>query len=246
MKLTDLDAPGSAAPAPLVAGINLQNEGALHAALKQWCAQPGDLREARVDGAIIDIVRGDPAAGGLLIEVQTRQLGAIGAKLRRLAAQHRVTLVYPIALEKWIVVTAPDGAVLRRRRSPKRGRLLDLFDELVRIADLATQPNFALEVLLIREEEARCDDGRGSWRRKGISIEERRLLDVVERVTLRGAEDYRRFLPPDLPQPFSNRDLAAQLDLSIHTARRMSYALAKMGLIRRAGKRGRGALFEII
>lgn len=238
--------PNPGAPAPLVAGINLQNEGALHAALKQWCAQPGDLLEARVDGAIIDLVRGDPAAGGLLIEVQTRQLGAIGAKLRRLAAQHRVALVYPIALEKWIVTKAPDGRVLRRRKSPKRGRLLDLFDELVRIADLAAEPNFALDVLLIREEEARRDDGRGSWRRKGVSIEERRLIEVVDRVSFASAEDYRCFLPPSLSQPFSNRDLAARLGLSIHTARRMSYSLAKMGLIRRAGKRGREALFEVI
>ena len=46
--------------------IGTLNEGSLHAALKLWYADPGDLVEHPVDGYVIDLVRDD-----LLIEVQT-------------------------------------------------------------------------------------------------------------------------------------------------------------------------------
>ena len=77
--------------------IGTLNEKPLHAALKAWYAQPGDQLEAKVDGYIIDIVRGD-----LLVEIQTRNFAAIKRKLLALVPHHPVQLVYPIAREKWI------------------------------------------------------------------------------------------------------------------------------------------------
>ena len=87
-------------------GIGTLNEKPLHAALKQWYAQPEDLIEVPVDGFTVDIVRGD-----LLIEIQTRNLSTIRHKLTTLAAQHRLRLVYPIAREKWIVRLLPSGSI---------------------------------------------------------------------------------------------------------------------------------------
>ena len=110
-------------------GIGLLNEKPLHASLKQWYARPGDRFEVAVDGFVIDIVRND-----LLIEIQTGSFSAIKSKLANLARSHRVRLVYPIVQEKLIVRLATDGrrgAV--RRKSPKRGRLEDLFWEMVNI-----------------------------------------------------------------------------------------------------------------
>src|SRR6185369_4172189 len=126
--------------------IGLLNEKPLHASLKQWYARAGDRFEVPVDGFVIDIVRSD-----LLIEIQTRNLAAINSKLNRLTRSHQVRLVYPIVKEKWIVrsgSTNRDAA--SRRKSPKRGRLEDLFWELVSIPRLLSNPNFSLEVLMIR------------------------------------------------------------------------------------------------
>ena len=124
--------------------INTFNEKALHADLKAWYARPDDLIETPVDGFIIDIVRGD-----LLIEIQTRNFSAIKRKLNQLTANHPVRLVYPIACEKWIVKLPKDGKSPKsRRKSPKRGALVDLFAELVSFPDLLASPNFSLDVLL--------------------------------------------------------------------------------------------------
>ena len=137
-------------------GIGLLNEKPLHASLKQWYARPGDRFEVPVDGFVIDIVRDD-----LLIEIQTGNFSAIKSKLNNLARYYRVRLIYPIVQEKWIVRSAKgNGVGVIRRKSPKRGRLEDLFWELVSIPQLLLNPNFSLEVLMIRQEEVRRYDGK--------------------------------------------------------------------------------------
>lgn len=221
--------------------IGTLQENSLHAALKAWYAQPGDQIEVKVDGYFVDVVR-----TGLLIEIQTRNFTAIKPKLVRLLENHSVRLVHPIPLEKWIVRLPAEGdQPLDRRRSPRRGRLEHLFSELVRIPHLVAHPNFSIEVLLTREEEIRRDDGRGSWRRKGWSIVDRRLLEVVDRVSLDTPEDFRIFLPPGIAEPFTNRELSASLHLSRSLVGKMVYSLRQMGIVEVAGQRGRSFLFQI-
>ncbi len=219
--------------------IGERNEKSLHAALKQRYAQPGDRFEERVDGFIVDLHRGD-----CCIEIQTTRLGVIKRKLQALLEHHRVRLVYPIAREKWILhIAARSGKVIGRRKSPRKGKLVDLFDELVSIADLFLHENLALDVVMTREEEVRRSDGKGSWRRKGQSIHDRRLLEILETVSFESRQDFHRFLPDDLPGPFSNVDLAERGGVSIDEARKITYCLRKLGLIHEAGRDGRQLLF---
>jgi hypothetical protein len=219
-------------------GIGTLGETSLHAALKSWYARPGDLLEVPVDGFVIDVVRGP-----LLIEVQTTNFGAIKGKLIALTDRHPVRVVHPIAYEKWIVRMTADGEeTLGRRKSPKRGQPVDLFDELVRFPHLVRRPGFSIEVLMTQEEEIRWNDGRGSWRRRGWSIHNRRLLDVVDRILLSSPAEYAELLPPSLPLPFTNRDLARALGVRRRLAQRMTYCLRKMGVVAVVGKRGNALL----
>lgn len=221
-------------------GIGVQNEKSLHAALKQWYARPGDQLEAKVDGFIVDIVRGD-----LLIEIQTRNLAAIRRKLHTLLERHPVRLVYPIAKEKWIVRKTGSGKkILGRRKSPKVGRLEDLFEELVSLPDLINHENLVFEIALIQEEEIRRADERGSWRRRRQSIHDRELIQVLETVTFEKREDFLRFLPDGLEHPFSNQSLTERIGCSIHATRQMTYCLKKMGVIQEVGKKGNQLLFK--
>jgi hypothetical protein len=215
------------------------NEGSLHSSVKRWYSILGDKFEVWVDGFVVDIVRGD-----LLIEVQTGNFSAIKKKLWSLVEDHNVRLVYPIPRRKWIVRVDSDGRVIRRRRSPKKGRLTDLFDELVRIPSLINKENFSLEALMIEEEEIWCNDGRGSWRRRGVSIKDRKLLDVFESVVFKDREVFLGLLPGDLLQPFSNRSLAETLRIPVRQSRRMTYCLRKMGVAQVVGKNGNAFLFE--
>lgn len=222
-----------------VAGFG--NESSLHSAIKAWIAEIGDRFEVEVDGFVVDIVRGD-----LLIEVQTRNFSAVREKLRSLVKNHHVRLVFPIAERKWIThINGNNNRLKRRRLSPKKGQLIDLFDELIRIPHLVREANFELEILMIEEEEIRCNDGRGSWRRRGISIKDHRLISVVNSALFKCTRDFLRFLPADLAQPFTSRQLATCLGISLRLARRMTYSLREMAALQVTGKTGRALLFKV-
>ncbi len=220
------------------AGVGQLNESPLHADLKTWLARPGDRWEVKVDGYVVDIVRDD-----LLVEIQTSSFGAMRTKLRALLQDHRVHLVHPIPRRKWIVKLPSEGsAEPTRRRSPKRGRVEDLFHELIRLPTLLAHPGLSLEILLTHEDELR-QQGRGrNWRRKGWGVVERRLIEVVESHRFEGPTDLLALLPGELTDPFTNADLAEALGVQRQLAERATYCLRKLALVQRDGKRGRAWL----
>ncbi|MCX8129615.1 MAG: hypothetical protein N3I35_05875 [Clostridia bacterium] len=222
-------------------GINIENEGSLHSAVKEWYSTYGDRLEARVENSIIDIVRGD-----LLIEVQTANFAAIRKKLAKLLKNHKIRLVYPIAKEKIITrVSASGEEVLSSRKSSKKGKVTDIFNELVRIPALINEENLTIEVLLIKEEEIRCEDGKGSWRRRGQSIIDKKLVEVFEKVEFSSKDDFLKLLPTDLCHPFTTKDLAGACGYRVTEARKIAYCLKKMGVINEVGKKGNSILYQI-
>ncbi|MBW9153123.1 hypothetical protein [Clostridium estertheticum] len=220
-------------------GINIKNEKSLHSSIKQWYVTPGDRFEVKVDKYVIDLVREDS-----LIEIQTKNFSAIRNKLRELVKYNKVMLVHPIAAEKYIVTTEEPDIVISRRKSPKKGKLVDLFDELIRIPDLMGSDNFILEILMIKEEEIRCKDGKGSWRRKGISIVDHKLLEVMEKITFKEDKDFLIFLPDELPENFTNKNLAKTLKIPENKARKITYCFRKMMIIKEIGKLKNELIFE--
>jgi hypothetical protein len=217
------------------------NEFSLHSEIKKVYSLPGDQFEIKLGNYIVDILRGN-----LVIEVQTKNFSALKEKLQVLTEKHKVRLVYPLPEKKWITHVTKDHIVLNTRKSPRKGKLTDLFRELVMIPHMIGEENFSLEVLLIDEEEIRCDDGKGSWRRRGVSIKERKLLKVNDRILFQTKTDYLKILPEDLNEVFTNKELSKLTKISARTARQITYCLRNSSVIRLAGKKGRELLFQKI
>jgi hypothetical protein len=219
--------------------IGSLNEKPLHAALKAWYARPGDRLEVPVQGFVVDIVRGD-----LLVEIQTQGFASLKRKLLQLTDSHPVRLVYPIARNKWIVRLAKDGeGQLGRRKSPKRGAVEQLFQELVSFPKLLARSTFSLDVLLIQEEEIRRHDRRRAWRRRGWVTHERRLLQVVGQHRFAEPADVGALIPAGLAEPFTTSDLARAIGQRRRLAQRMAYCLRELGIIAPAGKQGNAILY---
>jgi hypothetical protein len=113
-------------------------EYSLHAEIKDWYSGLRDEIEVKVEDFIIDVVR-----DGLLIEIQTSNLSVIKKKLVKLLMTNRVRLVYPIAKVKWIVYVSKLGEFIKKRKSPKKGKIVDLFIEMVHISELVNYENFS-------------------------------------------------------------------------------------------------------
>jgi hypothetical protein len=219
--------------------IGMLNEKPLHAAIKSWYAKPNDEVEVDLYGYVVDILRDD-----LIIEIQTKSFSKIRTKLSVLSNRHPIRLVHPIPMEKWIIKVDQTGEnQLSRRKSPKRGSYVDLFHELVSIPALLKKPKFALEVLLIQEEEIRIHDPHRAWRRKGWITQERRLLDVVEKRRFSHPKEFKNFIPSSIHGAFTTPDLAAELHISSRLAGKMTYCLREMEAIVPVGKRGRAILY---
>ena len=221
--------------------IGTLQERSLHASLKDLYTT-GDARtEVSIDGFVVDVVR-----NGLLIEIQTRNFAAMKNKLLTLLKNHQVRLVYPIPKKKWIVKETADGVKqLSRRSSPKRCGFEDLFDELIRIPNFIAHSNFSIEVLLIEEEEIRRQDGKGSWRRRGWSIIDRKLIEVVDRRLYENPSDFLHFIPSSLEKPFRTSDLVDSLGISRRLGQRLTYCMRKMNALKTVGKKGNAILYDI-
>ena len=223
-------------------GLSTYREGSLHAALKALYAGPGDRVEEGVDGYVVDVVR-----EGELVEIQTGSFASAAGKLRRLTLDRRVTLVYPIAAERWLVRVDADGVITDRRRSPKRGLALDVFDELVALPELVASGNFRLEIVLVREEEVRGPVPAGAryrYPRQWWRLD-RRLLDVIGTVRIDAPADLLGLLPLGLPDSFTSADLALAARRPKRLAMRAAYCLAKSGATRCTGRRGRLQTYEV-
>ena len=98
---------------------------------------------------------------------------------------------------------------------------------------------------MIEEEELRCNDGRGSWRRRGVSIKDRKLMQVFGRVVFEDGRDFLELLPKELDDSFTNRYLALRLGISINLSQKITYCLRKMGAISVVGKKRNELLFQV-
>ena len=113
-------------------------ETSLHRQLKSIYAASGDKQEVACDGYRIDAI-----CRGQLIEVQHGSLAAIRDKIAVLLEKHRVKVVKPLVARKLLIKQDErQGKVLSRRYSPKRGQLLDLFDELVYFVNVFPHKTF--------------------------------------------------------------------------------------------------------
>ncbi|WNZ28500.1 MAG: hypothetical protein IAX21_07495 [Candidatus Bathyarchaeota archaeon] len=217
-------------------------EYSLHADIKGWYSKAKNPVEVKVDEFIVDVIKED----GLLIEIQTRNLSAIKKKLRKLLKGYKVRLVYPIAKIKWIVYVSDAGEIVKKRKSPKKGKITDLFVEMVHLPSLINNENFSFEVLFIEEKELRCNDGKGSWRRKRISVKDRKLIKIFGSVIFEKKTDFLKVLPDNMDDPFTNKILAKKMGIPIRLAQKITYCLRKMNAVTVVGKKRRELVFEIV
>lgn len=221
--------------------IGSLNESSLHAALKQRYSRGNFETEVKLEGSIVDVFR-----EGTIVEIQTGSFSTIKSKLIRLCREYKVLLVYPLPEKKIIsVYDAEENTLLHRRKSPKKCKVPDAVRELCRIIPVLSLNSFSLELLLIEEEEIRRSDGNGSWRRKGVSIVDRKLVEVRSSLLFSRPSDYLKLLPESVPEHFTNKDIAAMCPTSCRNAQGISYCLKALGLIHVREKKGNTQVFSL-
>lgn len=216
-------------------------ETSLHRELKRHFAGTEGRTEVRVGRFRVDAVVSD-GPGKQLIEIQHGPLWVIRDKIRELTRRHQVRIVKPIVDRKRLVkLSRKGGRVIDERLSPRQGKLLELFDDLVYFTRAFPHRNLAIEVLLVDIEERRYPrpNRRRPWR-KQYAIEDQRLLEIRQSLLVATASDLMQFVECPLSPTFGTAHLAEALNIERWRAQRIAYVLREAGAISAVGKQ-RGA-----
>lgn len=220
----------------------------LHEQLKHAYADDPGRTEVVLGEYRIDAMRGDE-----LVEVQCASLAAISEKCNRLLRRHRLCVVKPVVFRTRISKRkVAGGPVVSRRLSPKRGSLLDLFEELIYFTRVFPNPNLTIEVPLVHVEQFRSPrkkKRRRSWQ-KDFHVDDVRLEKIESTVTLASASDLLDLLgiagddPLWAGDAFNTADLAKSIGTSRHASQQIAYVLRKTGAIDTIGRKRTGVRYR--
>ena len=222
-------------------GIGTLGEKTLHAVLKDYFEPNSEYQEVKIDGYFADIAR-----EGEIFEIQSRDLYRLAPKISTFIVENYVTVVYPVSLTKKIFWLDPDtGECLSERKSSKKGKEIDILPEIYGLREFLLHDRFRVCLLLMDVNEYRIPDGQGKDKKKRATKLDRYPTALIDEIYLKNVEDYRRFLPDNLPSEFSSSDFRIAAKCDLFTAQRSLNILSKIGLIRTVGKKGRYKTYTI-
>ena len=210
----------------------MSKESSLHQALKIHYAGTKGRTERYIGDFICDGV----SPSGELIEVQTGSFGPLQEKILTLTDRFSLRIIHPIIFQKKIDLYDEDGNLVSQRKSPKKGTPWDLFSSLIYAPLLPLNPQVTIDLIMVDVLERRIADGKGSWRRKGASIQDRVLDHYHFTISLTKLEDYYQFVPFKNTQEFSARLLSVQSKISVSSAQKTLYVLTRLNIVERVGK----------
>ena len=168
-------------------------------------------------------------------------------KLKCFLQEFPVTIVYPIARERWLHwIDEETGEISKGRKSPKKGNEYSVFVELYRIKMFLNHPNLKIKIVLLDMDEYKILNGWGKQRKNNASKYDRIPNRFVEEVCIERREDYLQFIPYDLPEPFTVKEYAKATKCGERVAGVALNLLNYLEIVKRVGKKGNAFLYETI
>lgn len=163
----------------------------------------------------------------------------MGRKLDKLLSEYRIELVHPIAIATYL---HKPGA--RPRKSPRKGGLHSVLDELVSIPTLLDHPNLTLDVLLVVVDKFQEPDPKARRGRGGFRTVDKKLREVVERHRFNDTADLVAMLPDNLPPRFTTADIATGAGIPRDAAQKLAYCLRALDRITLVDRNKSGFVYE--
>ncbi len=214
-------------------GIGTLNERSLHRSLKEHLAERGDEFEVPVGDFVVDIRRGSE-----IIEIQTSSFGSMARKLDVLLDEYTVRIVHPIATETYL-----HRDRRKPRRSPKKGSVYSLLDELVSLPTMLDHPNLTVDAVLVSVDKIQRFDERARRGRGGWTTVDRRLREIHDWQRFKTTDDLLALLPSELPPLFTTADIAPHVG-SRTAAQRLTYCLRQLGSIEMVDRTRSGVIYR--
>lgn len=215
--------------------IGTLNEKTIHHALKCYYCSETD-HEAKI---------GDFYADGVgengIFEIQSANFTYLAKKLTRMLQASRVTVVYPYEKKSRVIsINESTGEVLSETKRTDSS-FSKLFLELYRLKAFLTNPNLTIRIAFLEVDKKLYYKSDKRVRRRGMK-KEKCPTRFISEIVLERAEDYKVFIPDGLPETFTKAEL--QKLCRTTDAGLMLSVLEFVGLVERAGKRGKSNLYH--
>lgn len=225
--------------------IGTYNEKPLHKILKRTVTSDESCFEKQIGSYVADVYE-----DGKITEIQTGSFYPLAPKLSFFLkeTQNAVTVVHPITEELTIVRVEPEtGEVLRRAKSPKKGRVRDVLPELWYLREVFPNERLTVAIPILHAEEYRYSE-RQRYRREGKYDSQFFPMKMISWVELRTLDDIRALLPDALrtQDGFTAEQFGKAMGLP--RGRRRAVALlflCEKGICSRE-KKGKGYLYRLI
>ncbi|MEO1526425.1 MAG: hypothetical protein AAFX06_13390 [Planctomycetota bacterium] len=216
-------------------------ETSLHQHLKLHYAGDEAGTEVRLGAYRIDVVRDDE-----LIEIQCASLSAIRPKIKALLKRHTVRVVKPVVVRTRIAKKkTAKGEIVSRRMSPKRGDVLDLFDDMIYFTRVFPHENLVIEVALVHVEQIRVPRrGRRRWRQREYKVQDVGLEKLESTIELRSPSDLLGLIDLKCDTDFNTSDIAAATGKPLWFAQKIAYVLKHTAAIEAVGRKRSGILYR--
>jgi len=222
-------------------GIGTLSEKTVHAILKNYYEPDEDRQEIPIERYVADIY-----SDGEIIEIQTRQFNRMRDKLTAFLPEYKVTIVYPIPREKWLIwIDEESGELSTKRKSPKRGNPYMAFPELYKIKMYLRDPNLRFKLVFVDMEEYRLLNGWSKDKKKGSTRYDRIPICLAEEMEIKCLEDYLQFVPYELEEPFTTKDFAKAAHINASLSSVVMNLLHHVGVVERTGKKGNAYLYVV-
>lgn len=215
--------------------IGSLNEHTLHLALKKYIEPNSEFHEVEYGTFVADIKHGN-----CICEIETTSFTRMKNKLDFFLNENEVTVVYPIAVKRWVVFVDPKtGEMSERKRSPLKGRAFDVCEELYKIREYIGHPNFALKLVFIEELDYKRRKGKRS------SVREDRIpLSFISEMNFVSKEEYAALADVIPDGEFTLKEFEKANDMRGRNPWYLLQILISASIVERAGKRGNAFLYK--
>lgn len=215
--------------------VGTQNERLVHSSLKNYYAPYSDEQEIKIGGYFADAVCEDG-----IFEIQTRGLHRLNEKLAVFLEHSRVTVVHPVIRRcRWVFINSESGEVTKETPFRSLRSYLGVFEELYSIRQFLDHENLRVILAMLSLEKRVYHTGseppdlsNKSRRRKCVI--EKAPLELLGETVLELPRDYAIFLPENLPDRFTKKQLCKAAGESRSSLR--TEILRTMGIIERVSK----------
>lgn len=198
-------------------GIGTLSEKQMHAALKKFLCPDTSLHEVKIQsspyytGENEDKKRrfvADIMDKNTIYEIQTGSFAPLQDKIKWILENTscNIVLIHPMPEKLYVSYFNDDGSIGERRRSPHSQKLKAIIPELYYIKDFIKNDRFTLITLMIEADQYKK---RVTVRRRQKSRKYETIPTSLLRANIFSCQDdYKIFIPKDLPDEFTVREFS--------------------------------------